>query len=91
MKNFRKGQKVLINSEYIKYDIIEKEKLKKKFNILVSFTSFLDENDRNPELLKRSLNNEIATITGTVGGDYANIIFDDGFECGIYFSGLIKK
>lgn len=91
MENFRKGNKVLINTEHIKRELAEQEIMRKgMFKGLETPFNFFLESDRKPELLKRAFNNEIATITGTVGGDYANIIFNDGFECGVDFSGLIK-
>ena len=89
MENFRKGNKVLINAEHIKRELIEQEKMEKEFLKGIDLTLW-SKSDRKPEVLKRALNNEIATITGTVGGDYANLIFEDGFECGMDYSGLIK-
>jgi hypothetical protein len=39
--------------------------------------------DNTPEIIKRSKNGDHPTITGVVGNNYVNLIYSDGFECGV--------
>ncbi len=42
-----------------------------------------DVRSRNELILKRAINKEVATVTSIYSGDYINLRFTDGFECGV--------
>lgn len=83
--DFKKGDRVLINSDHIKREIEEYEKLMKR-TFGKGYEMFLD-GDLKPEILKRSLNKEVAIITWVENcsneNSIVNLIFNDEFECSV--------
>jgi hypothetical protein len=39
--------------------------------------------DNNDEIIKRSINGDNPKITSVVDDNYINLIYNDGFECGV--------
>lgn len=93
LNSFKKGDKVLVNPDIIKNQMKKHEEMIKK-SLGNYFKKEIHMGSENTDLYNRALSGDIATITWVEksknDNTMVNLIFDDGFECSVTKSSILK-